>query len=344
MEEIEELDRIPTNLQKAGYDPVWTSALGYPGEIPEDIKEYICPEVEQGNYLVGQLSSIFWLKGVEFLNELIRDPGHKLQDDVYRIKLGDGRRWFFIVEVLFDQGMIPWRYMNRISFDIESLDEALPEFPTGHNLAAKGQVPPQITTSAQNYVTESLFPFFRAPVPLQIFAAKLKWNRNKGRFVKEIESVLADRVQGRKLYRGVTQNAVVSLMALFCPVHSSAYADNEFGPGMYTSPSLEAAITYCIPGSALLVFEDPENLLRHTLKGDEWDTVVRFWTGLQVGDLADRVPPNWRSVDILEGAVSRETTGPSTGRVEGEDIQVVGVSVRSFGSLASALRMVIWFT
>lgn len=35
-------------------------------------------------------------------------------------------------------------------------------------------------------------------------------------------------------------------------------------------------MTYCIPGSALLVFEDPENLLRYTLRGDEWDTIVRF--------------------------------------------------------------------
>ncbi|CAG8395695.1 unnamed protein product [Penicillium salamii] len=343
MQEIEEeLDRSPTNLQKAGYNPVWTSVLGYPGEIPEDIKEFICPEVEQGNYLVGQLSSIFWLKGVEFLNELIRDPGHKLQDDIYRIQLADGRRWFFIVEILFDQGMIPWRYMNRISFEIESLDEALPEFSIGQNLAAKGQIPPQITTSAQSYRTESLFPFFRSPVPLQIHAAKLNWNRNKGKFAKGIESVLGDTVKGRRLYRGVTQKAVVSLMALFCPVHSSAYADNEFGPGIYTSPSLQAAMTYCIPGSALLVFEDPQNLSRHTLGGGEWDTVVRFWTGLQVGDLAERVPPNWRGVDILEGAISRGETGPRTGRVEGEDIQVVGVSFRSFASLASALRMVIW--
>ncbi|CAG7972600.1 unnamed protein product [Penicillium salamii] len=227
----EELDRTPTNLQKAGYNPVWTSVLGYPGEIPEDLKEFICPEVEQGNYLVNQLSSTFWLKGDKFLNELIRDP-------------------------------------------------------------------------------ESLFPFFRSPIPPQIHVAKLNWNRNQSKFAKEIENVLGNTVRGRKLYRGVTQKAVVSLMALFCPVHSSSCADNEFGPGIYTSPSLQAAMTYCIPGSALLVFEDPQNLLRHTLRGGGgWDTVVCFWTGLQVGDLATRVPPNWRGVDILEGAISRGETG-----------------------------------
>ncbi|CAG8880330.1 unnamed protein product [Penicillium salamii] len=268
MQEIEEeLDRNPGNLQKAGYSPVWTSGLGYPGEIPEDIKEFICPEVEQGNYLVGQLSSIFWLKGVEFLNELIRDPGHKLQDEIYSIQLEDGRRWFFIVEILFDQGMIPWRYMNRISFEIESLDKALTEFPVGQSLATKDQTPPQITTSVQSYQTESLFPFFRSPIPPQIHAAKLNWNRNQGKFVEEIENLLGNIVRGKKLYRGVTQKALVSLMALFCPVHSSSYADNEFGPGIYTSPSLQAAMTYCIPGSALLVFEDPQNLSRHTLRG-----------------------------------------------------------------------------
>ncbi|KAJ5337140.1 uncharacterized protein N7506_005162 [Penicillium brevicompactum] len=303
MQETEELERIPANLQKAGYSPAWTSALGYPGEIPEGIKEFICPGIEQGDYLVGQLSSIFWLKSVEFLNELIQDPGHKLEDDLYLIKLGDGRRWFFI-----------------------------------HKFPLKSQPLRKATGQSQ------FFRFFAPPLPLQLNAAKLKFNRNKDKFTKEIESVLADRVKGRKLYRGVTRNALVSLMALFCPVHSSAYADNEFGPGIYTSPSLEAAITYCTPSSALLIFEDPENLLRYTLRGDEWDTVVRFWTGLQVGNLADRVPPNWRSVDILEGSISREATGPRIGRVEGEDIQVVGVSFRSFGSLASALRMVIWFT
>ncbi|KAJ5100007.1 hypothetical protein N7532_007008 [Penicillium argentinense] len=339
---MEEQYRSPTNLQEAGYAPVWTSRLGYPGEIPEDIAGFICPDVEKGDYLVGPLSSIFWLKKAEFLNELIVDPSHKLEDTVYRIP--DGGPWFWLVEALFDQDMIPWRYMNRISFSFESLDEALPQFPIGHNLTAKGNIPQQITTSAQIYETESLFPFFRAPVPPNISAAKLKWNRKKGKFVKEIESVLGDMNKGRRLYRAVTQKAIVSLMALFCPVISSSYNENEFGPGIYTSPSLETAVNYCIPGSALLVFDEPQYLSRYTLTGEEWDTTVRFWTGLQVCDVAGRVPPNWRGVDILEGAISREATKPRTGRVEGNDLQVVGVSLASVQAFASALRMVIWFT
>lgn len=70
----------------------------------------------------------------------------------------------------------------------------------------------------------------------------------------------------------VTHEAVLGPMALFFPVFSGT------------------ALNYCITGSSLWLFEDPQYLTRHIMRGNEWDT-IHFEPGVQVGDVADRVPP-----------------------------------------------------
>ncbi|CAI7677361.1 unnamed protein product [Penicillium pancosmium] len=276
------------------------------------------------------------LKKVEILNELIYDPAHKLENDIYRIP--DGGPWFWLVEALFDEDKIPKRQMNLLSWDLDSLDDALPQFPP------EGRDPPQISATVKTYGTQTFFPFVRPPFPQSISAAKLKWNRKKEKFEEDIESLLGDLKNGRKLYRAVSRKALINLTALFCPVITSSHMNNQFGPGFYASPSLETVITYCIPNSALLIFDDPENLSRYTLKGEEWETIIRYWTDPQVGNLDGRIPPQLRDVDIIEGAISKAGAKQKGVRVEGDEVQVVGVSNAAIKGFASALRMVIWFT
>ncbi|KAJ5984345.1 hypothetical protein N7481_006444 [Penicillium waksmanii] len=267
----EEEERSPaTTLQEAEYAPVWTSDLGYPGDIPDEIAEYLDPGVEQGRFIVGSLSSIFWLKKVEVLNELIFDPGHKLEDEVYKIP--HGGTWFWLIEALFDQNKIPKRYMNLVSWESS---------------------------------TKPCSDFVRPPFPSNILGATLKWNRKRATFAEGIESLLGD-LKMVESYTKRSHKGFISLTTLFYPIITNSHMNNEFGPGFYASPSLETAITYCLPNSALLIFDDPENLSRYTLRGEEWDTIVLYWTGLQVGNLDDRVPPQWRGVDIIEGQSHEE--------------------------------------
>ena len=117
--EIHQVDRYPSDLEAAGYKPVWSSTDGYPGEIPENIAEWLYPNAARYDYVIGPLSSIFWLQGVEFLNELIddSDPAYVLQDEIRYLPHGSPRLW--IVQQLYDEGKIPDRFMDRILCDHE---------------------------------------------------------------------------------------------------------------------------------------------------------------------------------------------------------------------------------
>ena len=51
---------------------------------------------------IGPLSSLFWLEGVEELEELIRDPAYILTDEYRSIPQGSPRLW--IVSILSEEG------------------------------------------------------------------------------------------------------------------------------------------------------------------------------------------------------------------------------------------------
>lgn len=61
---------------------------------------------------IGPLSSLFWLEGVEELEELIRDPAYILTDEYRSIPQGSPCVW--IVSILFEEGKIPTTFINKI--------------------------------------------------------------------------------------------------------------------------------------------------------------------------------------------------------------------------------------
>jgi hypothetical protein len=75
--------------EAAGYDLVWTSTDGSP----------FYPEAACSDSIFGPISTIFWLQGVEFLNELVDDPGYALQNEVTYLSHGSPKLW--IVERLY---------------------------------------------------------------------------------------------------------------------------------------------------------------------------------------------------------------------------------------------------
>lgn len=340
-ETVHEAERYPSGLEAAGYDPVWTSTDGYPGQIPEEIVDCLYPDAARYDRIIGPISSIFWLQGVEFLTELIDDPGYALQDEVTYLPQGSPKLW--IVGRLYDEGKIPRRFMDCIlsGYEMPTLSEGP---ASSKELARNSQIPQGISTSVQQFQATDLFPFGRRdPRSALISGAKIKWDKNSEKFATAIETTLLAEFGDHLLFRGLSRQALLSLMAVFCPVIGSTHSDNEFGPGFYATPSVRVAARYAGPSGVILVFKRlPESLTNLTLSGPDWEAIVRFWTGNPLSNQDTRVPANWQGADVLEGAIPKAVSSQDSRRVEGPDTQVVGVSLESFKAFSSALQMIIW--
>lgn len=70
-------------------------------------------------------------------------------------------------------------------------------------------------------------------------------------------------------------------MSWFLPTVNSNDADNEFGPGIYTTPSLELTLRYARVQKALMVFHNPDsqnvNVWQPSQEG--WATIVTYRSG-----------------------------------------------------------------
>lgn len=121
-----------------------------------------------------------------------------------------------------------------------------------------------------------------------------------------------------------------------------ALNSTSFGPGFYTTPSLNNALEYNHRDGVISVFEDV-NWQASVMKdsgGQDWQVTVDFWTGATVSNALGRVPVIWNRSDILDGPIS-STDMRSGRRVAGQDSQVVGVSYARLETFASALNMII---
>lgn len=326
-------------LELAGYRPVWNWQLGYPGEIPEDIAEYLYPTIEETVELIGPLSSLFWLAEAEQLCNLIADPAYSLKDEVMAIPHGAGHRW--IIGLLFEEGKIPGWAMDKV------FDETLFERSFCSPLIARpNEIPKNITGSVHEYSTMDIFPFGRQQsIPNKILCVKtsLKHKLKNDKNATDLINKFVSSLGGNLLFKGLTQHALVRLMAFFSPVIQGSWADNEFGPGFYTSPSLKTALTYAGSQGAVMVFKDLDarNLQRLQLSSQDWETTILFWTGRPISNIHERIPEGWQASDLLEGAIS-QAEPRSAQRIPSEATQVVGVSPAGVQAFASALRMIIW--
>jgi hypothetical protein len=86
---------------------------------------------------IGPLSSLFWLEGVEELEELIRDPAYVLTDEYRSIPQGSPHLW--IVSILFEEGKIPATFMDKIYEE--------PVRRQASALSYASSIPPNLTTT-----------------------------------------------------------------------------------------------------------------------------------------------------------------------------------------------------
>jgi hypothetical protein len=115
-----------------------------------------------------------------------------------------------------------------------------------------------------------------------------------------------------------------SLMAFLKSVLEAGNVNNEFEPGLYTTPSLLYALEYARAEGVTLGFKDPDfqRLQCFQLTGGDWEPTAAFWTGRTMSRVQDRIPEKWRRSDVLQGAVST-LTGSGNVRAPGEHTQVV---------------------
>ncbi|PKX92173.1 uncharacterized protein P174DRAFT_514521 [Aspergillus novofumigatus IBT 16806] len=301
-----DIERDPQDLVANGFRPVWTDEDGYPGPLPDDIAEWIDPAGENTIRLVGPMSSLFWLAKLDDLVNAIDSPDYTIRDEVICIPVNASIQ--SMLPTLSENGKIPGAIYRNYCYPPPEF--SLVAFPLRHNT-----IPSSVTGSIASYSLRDLFPFSR-----------LHWLFG-----------------GNLLFRGLSRLALHSAMAWFLPTVNSNHADNEFGPGIYTTPSLELALKYAGVQGALMVFQNPDFRTLNVWEPsqDDWTTITTYWSGRTLSNVQERVPPCW-DTDVIRGAVSQAGRGRGAFRVPGPHTQVVGVSNAALIALAASLKMIIW--
>ncbi|GFF49845.1 hypothetical protein IFM51744_07188 [Aspergillus udagawae] len=327
-----DIERDPQDLVANGFRPVWTDEDGYPGPLPDDIAEWIDPAGENTIRLVGPMSSLFWLAKLDDLVNAIDSPDYTIRDEVIRIPVNASIQ--SMLPTLSENGKIPGAIYRNYCYPPPEF--SLVAFPLRHNT-----IPSSVTGSIASYSLRDLFPFCRQQsFPPQVLSVSVPL---KARLKQDIERDFTGSLGGNLLFRGLSRLALYSAMAWFLPTVNSNHADNEFGPGIYTTPSLELALEYAGVQGALMVFQNPDFRTLNVWEPsqDDWTTITTYWSGRTVSNAQERVPPGW-DTDVIRGAVSQAGRGRGAFRVPGPHTQVVGVSNAALIALAASLKMIIW--
>ncbi|EPS27045.1 hypothetical protein PDE_01986 [Penicillium oxalicum 114-2] len=333
------VEKDPRDLVANGFRPVWTMEDGYPGPLPDDIAEVFDPEDPRDKVprLVGPMSSLFWLAGLDDLVAAIDSPEFTMQDQVIRIPYNARIRT--MLPLLHDEGRIPGAVYRNYLMPPPVLSVAA--FPARHV-----PIPPSITSTVKTYDLENLFPFCNPqPFPQQVQSIKITQEWKKSRRCREIQRNVLPSLGGDLLFRGLSRRALVSSMACLFPVISPHNMDQDFGPGIYTTPSLELALEYAGREGAVMVFRNPDfrSLEVWEPNAQEWSTVTRYWTGRPLSNPSQQAPSGWKSADVIKGSTTKEAPRGGDLLVPSNDTQVVVRTCPATSLLAASLALIIWF-
>ncbi|KAL2221271.1 hypothetical protein M432DRAFT_588960 [Thermoascus aurantiacus ATCC 26904] len=249
------------------YDQVWIDGEPYPGELPEEIKEYLGDQGGDGDgdepaprsiQWVGPIRTIFWLSGYDDLVRAVDDPAYRLEDEVVAVPHGCHPGAF----------LVPW---------------------TGFT------IPSQV---AENAVSEQriadLYPLSRPQwcLPETVKCVRLK-NARKA-FNEDGDTGaggLLDLDSPNVCFRGLSLAALEMSMSFFISMVDPVSMDQEFGPGIYTTTNFATAKQYAGPNGAIMVFDIEPN--KYSDSGlnvwrpsrDEWNRLTAVW--LRIPNLAE---------------------------------------------------------
>ena len=249
-----------------------------------------------------------------------------------------GVRW--VLEQLFFEDKIPERLFNKYFHKFDG-----PYTEVTALSVRVDPIPPQVGQQYAQHRLCDLFPASRPQsLPQEVAVVRVKNDKNKTRLAGKIGEYLTQ-IGGRELlFRASTRVALAALMAFFTPVIHSHSLDNELGPGLYTSNSLEWVLKFGSSDCALLVFKDPD--FRDLDVWDpsllDWQHVVASWTRKSLSSLPASVPVGWRNADVVRAAISKPNSPPNCLPVPSEVSQTVAVSSSGCAALAASLALIIW--
>ncbi|KAL4807017.1 hypothetical protein BDV18DRAFT_159239 [Aspergillus unguis] len=334
--------RHERDLSKYGFRPVWTAWDGYPGETPDDIREWLDDDGgRESAQLIGPLRSLLWLGGYDELVAAIDDPAYVLEDEIRVVPQGTDIGW--LVDRDFEEEKVPRRlYARLLGFEYDSPD------PVAIMPARVSNVPGPVGDRLATHSIRDFYPLSRPQcLPESIQCVKFKRDRNQNRLLSNIRQSVGNLVDADNLwFRGTSFSTLVASLAFFIPLLHSQNLENEFGPGIYATNSFRYALDYAGNNGAVMVFQAPDLLRNVDLwepSHDEWSQVVANWLHLR---LENPLPDRYREADLMRGPVSRSRldTARHNRLPDRSDIdQIVAVSYAGCAALAKSLSMIIYF-
>ncbi|KAE8400579.1 hypothetical protein BDV37DRAFT_286453 [Aspergillus pseudonomiae] len=134
-------------------------------------------------------------------------------------------------------------------------------------------------------------------------------------------------------------------LAFFLPVISSTNADNEFGPGIYTTGKLCIAKKYAGATGAIMVFSTPDEQCLQCWEptSSAWRRLTTKWMDLPLADI--NPPQAYQNADVIKGNMSADiASAQKEKRFVNPEVtkQTAFVSYRGCESLRRELKAIIF--
>jgi hypothetical protein len=210
---------------------------------------------------------------------------------------------------------------------------------------AKASTPSAVNTTSTSNRLVDLYATSRLTPSSTVKCFKVSWDKNPIRLCNKIRQLASPGLDSARLwFRGLTLEALESTLGFFIPERSKQNHDNEFGPGFYTTDSLEYSCVYAGTAGAIMVFRDPD---LHTTQVwhpslEEWSSWVARWLKLPLATANATVPPQYLTADFVKGAIRGKSASPRVLPRQSEDEQLVAVSYHGCEVLSKSLIMIIF--
>lgn len=290
--------------------------------------------------MVGPLRSLAWLAGLDELVEAIDQPAYTISDEIAVVPQGAdipvslSRHW--------EEGNIPTRIWNKVA------SEPVLRTAWSSGLTVRQQIPADVNETPTAYNPQDLYGISRIqPSAGSVQCMKVRCDKNSSRLETRIRR-LAGRflISDKVWYRGTTISALISTLYFLIPQRSTQPEDNEFGPGFYTTDSLQYAVEYAAGGGAIMVFRDPDSNSTQCWQPnlEEWNFWVARWLGLRLAIADQPIPPQVFAADFIQGAISGDRRGRRSNSIpaQGPHQQLVAISYKGCEALSKCLEMIIF--
>lgn len=331
--------RDPKYLDRNLFDPVWVPGDDHlSGDFPEELHQLV--GLGEGLQIAGSLRSLFWVAGMDDAINIIDDPTRKLEDRLEAVPLGTSIAGFLINRYVEEQLLPASFHQKLLGFEYDALQ------PPRTLYVQTATIPSAVTEMPATVDLHSLYPWHRQQCfPRSVRVLKIKHKKDEQTWVTDAKHENDDFLAGDGLlFRGVSLYGLEQCLSFFMPVFNGVNHTNEFGPGIYVTPSLAYAKRYAGRKGAVLVFRSPDlrNLVTWEPAIVDWKLLVAHHLGLKH---RPEVPAEFESADAIIGPVSRRLRMSSEGDLQqSSDIQHAYASYRACERLAASLQGIVYIS